>query len=91
MCSDTVTIGVAQCAPDKSRFPGDGASGAVFRASLCARHFRLLEQPCRPDWCQLSAHILETAGGRTACVLCGRSRLTRWRTQLGRLCPSNAE
>ena len=37
-----------------------------------------------------TAHILETAGGRTACVLCGRSRLTRWRTQLGRLCPSNA-
>ena len=70
MCSDTGTIGVAQCAPDKSRFPGDGASGAVFRASLGARHFRLLVQPCRPEWCQLGAPLTSSRQPAVALLVC---------------------
>ena len=33
------------------------------------------------------AHDLATAAGRTSCLRCGRSRLNRWRSQLGKLCP----
>ena len=34
------------------------------------------------------AHFLHTEDGRTACVRCGQSRLTRWRSKLGVLCPA---
>ena len=34
-----------------------------------------------------TSHDVRTVGGRTACLRCGCSRQTRWRSQLGALCP----
>ena len=33
-----------------------------------------------------TAHLFATAGGRTRCLRCGQSRVTRWRSKLGVLC-----
>ena len=37
-----------------------------------------------------TAHLFATAGGRTRCLRCGQSRVTRWRSKLGVLCPAAA-